>query len=508
MLKVMLVDDKKTIIDGLEMLIDWKKLGYEVAAKTTSAAEAIEKAGTERIDLVITDIRMPEMSGMEMIMKISQISPDTKFIFESAYSEFEYAKWAVDKQIAGYLIKPIDENELIALLKRLKSEIEKSGEFKKQNRNNIFMNVLLGNASENEIENSDKNPIRYILIREANREILSAKMRTAQSEPWSEATEKIEAYNKSCGICLAAKNDLQEIELIVSDSGEDISISRYIKDIRSILSEAKVSDFVIFAGKKVVGLPEIKSSFESVRYLEDVWFYKNEKIFIFEEHENIQFSDYISDAGKMKKVVDEISEPDYAAAEDFCAAIAKEAVRPEIVCEYINKIILDMIDSYCDDGNEAVSVIYRWSALKKNTSITIDTVHSFLIEITDEFREIFEKKRKKTKFGIVGDVIEYINKNYADKELNLQSVAKIYYIRAAYLGKLFKEKTGVSFNDYLMQIRMEHAKDLLRNSEHKVYEIAYMVGFKDSNYFHTRFSQIVNMSPVSYREHKNKGEKK
>lgn len=504
MIKVMLVDDKELIIDGLEMLIDWNELGYEIAAKTISAAEAIEIARTQQIDLVITDIRMPEMSGMEMITQISQISPDTKFIFESAYSEFEYAKWAIDKQIAGYLLKPIVETELIAILKRLKTEIEKSLEMKRQNMDNIYMNALMGNVSEDNPDNKAKNPIRYIVMREVNHKILSDSTLNSHSKQWSIAAEKIEVYNNNCGICRAAKNGLREIEMIISAASENISIREYIQDIRAILSETEVIDFAIFVGKEVMHLSEIRTSFESVKHLEEIGFYENKSIFIFEDYENTKFSEYIFDIGKIKKVVDAIRESDYTAVEDFCEVIAAQLVRPEIVCQYINKIIMDMIDQYCDDGNEAVSVLYRWSTLKKNTHITIDTVHSFLIEITDEFRKILEKKKKKSKLGIVGDVMEYINKNYANKDLNLQSVAKVFYIRAAYLGRLFKEKTGIRFNDYLMQIRIEHAKHLLRNSEHKVYEIADMVGFRDSNYFHARFSQIVNMSPVSYREHKDK----
>ena len=149
MFQVLLVDDKEAIVDGLEIIIDWESYGYEIAAKATSAKAAIDIVSKQKIDLVITDIRMPEMSGLDMINEMKDISKNIKFILLSGYTEFEYAKFAIDKNISGYILKPIDEDELIGLLKKIKTEFEKENDYE---THKIMMYIL--SALEN--ENIDK----------------------------------------------------------------------------------------------------------------------------------------------------------------------------------------------------------------------------------------------------------------------------------------------------------------------------------------------------------------
>lgn len=153
MLKVMLVDDKTAIVDGLEFLIDWNSLGYEVAAKATSANQAIELATNNVFDLIVTDIRMPNMNGLEMIEQLMSINAKMKYILISAYSEFEYAKRAIDRQISGYILKPINDKELTDILKRVKEEIEKEKKYA------AFMTKESGilDQSSNEALSDDEN---------------------------------------------------------------------------------------------------------------------------------------------------------------------------------------------------------------------------------------------------------------------------------------------------------------------------------------------------------------
>ena len=102
--------------------------------------------------------------------------------------------------------------------------------------------------------------------------------------------------------------------------------------------------------------------------------------------------------------------------------------------------------------------------------------------------------------GIVGEIVDYLREHYMDKELKLQKVADRYYINSAYLGKMFKERVGMSFNAYLLNIRIDASKELLKNSSEKIYEIAEAVGFNDPNYFSVKFAEKVQMTPAAYRD--------
>ena len=123
MLKVVLIDDKKSIVEGMKYLIEWEQYGFEISAALRCAADAISFVEKNHVDLIISDIRMPGMSGLELIEEIRKIDSLVKFIIMSGYAEFEYAKKALYYQANGYLLKPVDEYELIELLNRVKSEI-------------------------------------------------------------------------------------------------------------------------------------------------------------------------------------------------------------------------------------------------------------------------------------------------------------------------------------------------------------------------------------------------
>lgn len=504
MLQVMLVDDKKSIVDGLEVLIDWKSLGYEITAKTVSAKEAVEIARTRDFDLIITDIRMPEMFGMELITEISSFSPGTKFIIVSAYSEFEYAKWAIDYQVSGYLIKPIDENELTGLLRRLKVEFEKAEEYSRQNMVTYFANILSGDTVHaDKPEALDlKADFRYVEIREVSESVGSG----VKSESMEKITDIIKGYNTNKDGCFIIKSGLSEIELIINEETLSLNAETYLDGIKQRILEAGITDFVIFAGEKVEAISDINNSKNTVKILEDALFYEENKVFFYEDYKDAEYTENISDNNIIQKIIDAIKDQDEegvkASVDTFHDIIVRERVKPEIVSGYINKIIFDMIDCFGESGNDIIPIVYRWSVLRKSHYITHDIVYSFLKEITEEFCNMLTDERNRRRMGVVGEIAEYLKRNYSNPELGLSWIAKKYFITPAYLGKMFKEKTGVSFNSYLMNIRIEKAKELLERTEYKIYEIAQMVGFVDSNYFHAKFQELENISPSNYRKNK------
>ena len=125
-------------------IIDWEKYGYRIAFSAPNCYKALEALDKTDIDLIITDIRMPRMTGLEFISAVKEKKENLKFVLISGYSEFDYAKWAVDQQISGYLLKPVDEDELIEIIKRVKKEIEKEREDADRRMSCYVHNVLMG----------------------------------------------------------------------------------------------------------------------------------------------------------------------------------------------------------------------------------------------------------------------------------------------------------------------------------------------------------------------------
>ncbi len=513
MFRVMLVDDKKIIVDGLEILIDWNEFGFEVFAKTTSAKEAIEIAKNQKIDLIITDIRMPEMLGMDMIKCISAFSPETKFVLLSAYSEFEYAKWAIDYQISGYLLKPIDEDELKKLLEKIRADLEKETEYTYRSAVSYFTKVLAGDVgcADKIPDVYRKTEVRYVKIKEFRKDIIDSTVQSGTSPLAEEVSAAIGKYRAdvSTAECFVIKSGFKDFELVIDETEDKNASVKYANRIKQALAGSSIQDFVIFIGKRVDKPEEIYRSKDSVKILDDALFYDSEQIFLYEDYKDVRYCDYLSDVSIVQGVTDAINTTEREKIEKsvnrFSEETVKEKVRPEIVCGYINKIIFDMIDSLGENSSEAMTIVYKWSLLKKNNYITSGMINEFLMEITKDFADTLIKIRNRRKSGVIGEIIEYVKRDYANKELNINWISKRYFVTPAYLGKIFKEKTGVSFNNYLVQIRMKKAKELLTNTEYKIYEIAQMVGFTDSNYFHVKFQNFENMSPASYRKKTQQG---
>lgn len=131
MKKVMLVEDEEFILHGLEHIIDWGKLGLEIVHLAYNGAEALEKLKQEKVDIIVTDLNMPEMGGLELLKHIREEDERTRFIILTGYDEFEYARKAISLDVENYILKPIDEEELESQLKKTLVRLERIDSDKK-----------------------------------------------------------------------------------------------------------------------------------------------------------------------------------------------------------------------------------------------------------------------------------------------------------------------------------------------------------------------------------------
>ncbi|MDD6484286.1 MAG: response regulator [Clostridiales bacterium] len=508
MLKVMLVDDKQTIVDGMEMLIDWEKHGYSVAAKVTNAADAIEIIKKEKIDVVITDIRMPKMSGIELIKCMEEISSATKYILLSAYSEFEYAKFAIDHHVSGYILKPVDEEELIALLQKVKTEIERNNEYQKQQIGAYIMSLLAGKKNNiNELtEFRESNNLRYIVVREFYRDMIN--LNSSRNVTGGSLYAVISRCSDE--ICFISENISGEVELVVDFTHSDGNVRTYTENIKEHLEAAGLTNFVIFVGSKCDTIEDISISKKSSEILVDALFYEDTgKVFIYDDYKDVEYNKLISEHELIDSITEYLNMMNDVGLRKtvdlFHDEIVRMRIRPDFVKTYIGKIIVE-IGSFIsrNDVQDAVFIVYRWSKLEKHPMLTHNIVYMFLTGAVDEISKAFMRIKNKSASGVIGEITDYINKNYANAELSMQLIAKIYYLTPSYLGKVFKEKMGESFKDYVLRVRMEKAKEMLINTSYKVHHIANLVGYTDVNYFYTKFQKYEGISPTQYREKNNK----
>ena len=498
MLQVMLVDDKQSVVDGLACYINWNEFGFEIVEKTTDVFFAIETAKKQQIDVIITDIRMPDMTGFEMISEISTVLPMCKYILLSGYSEFEYAKKAIEKNASGYLLKPVDSDELINLLIKVKKEIEEEKADMKKKTEEYIRSVLHGDTTKRNdySELKTNNGFRYICVRQKshlNVETDVADMELALS--WDELYGNrywiVEKTNGVIGIVIDS----------VKSPKNTVQIKQTLK---SKLNKVKNIDCVIYIGKEVLDINDISYSKKSIKKLEYASFYECLKnVFLFEDYESMEYTEDVYDisvTGMFEAVIILDKRKFSDSLDGLKKKIVERRLYPEIAIGFFNKFIYDVVDYVNKNNGNSISILNQWSFVQNTADLSIDKLCDFIISL---WKIIYFESQKDEKFdneNVIEEIIEYINRNYANADLSLQDVSKEYFITPAYLGKLFKLKTGESFRTHLLKIRFEKAKALLINSEYPVYKIANKVGFTDGTYFISKFKEMEGITPEKYRK--------
>ncbi|MDY5626508.1 MAG: response regulator [Clostridia bacterium] len=514
MIHVMLVDDQKMILEGLKNIIDWNKYGFKVVETASSAKDAISKFEKNPVDVIITDIKMPVMSGLDMIKHIKSINTRVKFILLSGYDNFEYAKKAIDYQVTEYLLKPIEETELIKVLEQLKMTINEQKAYISQQIDYYLKNALT-NTLQDEVNKDDiqlfaySKCFRYICIEIENEEdLISSKSDLS----FMDANKKIrsllvnfigEEYEN-----YIIKGEYEKVQFIIDDlvlNKVSDSAERFVRNLNNYIRENCEYKFTVYCGKKVSMINEIYLSKESVKLLQDIKFYKGiNSVLIYDEYKDYKFSHFLSNAGILKDIVNTVkngTEDDVKTAiNKFIKNIEFEKILPESVILYVYNIVVDCCSILSDNSGNMLKYIYKFSVMKKSPYIVISTISYFIKDVCLNVKREVNEQKKKNNSGIIGDIIDYINNNYYNENINLQFFADKHFINSSYLGQLFKKKVGMSFNKYLTLIRIEQSKVLLCDKNVKIYEVAQKVGFKDANYFCVKFEEIQKLTPKEYRE--------
>lgn len=510
MLKVLLVDDEASIINGLKCLIDWEKYGFCIANTARSAIAAEKILEEEKIDLVICDVQMPKMSGIELLERTLKKRSDIKFIIISGYDEFEYVKKAMDYKISGYVLKPIDEDEMISLLKSVKKDFASRSLYLNQMLYRLLHNEKITAENHDEFEDLERelgifeNEFFYYV--------------QVKCKDTIDGINSIERTNDLSSFSVIITNAIKrflgkEFEyFVVNDSSEGAGIvinSDMIKkfddeddllySLKSYLDQNNINACML-CGAKVDKIFDIVKSRQGIKHLEDILFYKEtESVLKYEDYEDVKFSYLSHNTDFLNDFMDNIAdgkEVEYC-VENFINQAKEMLFSPEIFKGYINSIVISMIKTVTDAGGDVLKITAKHSVFHRSKNINISMIEMFLKDILNEYLTSLSKAHS-TK-GYAGEIAEYVKNNY-NEDITLSYFAKKYYLNTSYLGFIFKQKMGVSFNKYLNIRRMEEAKKLLKNTDLKIYEIASKVGFKDSGYFSRKFESYTNLSPIEFRK--------
>lgn len=510
MLKILLVDDEPNVREGIKRIIPWEEYGFTVCGEGENGDEGLAKIMELNPDLVLADIKMPGMTGIELIGEANKRGFKGKFIIVSGYSDFSYAQAAISLGVEYFLLKPIDEDELIKVLTTVKDKILKEHdqsfhlEIGKEYINELFIkNLLLGESTTDLIKQganlADYNFSQFTvaLVSPVNERNVQEALHTM---------DEIAAFFENTSDADVVKMDIANITSVLFKGWQTPEIMNCLKELQRHMK----TPLFITVGELVYYMSDITKSYRtSFMLMESKFFYSDTGILTAQAKEAIMNAPKEKlDCSKELYAYIDINDVEKLKTrmQRYKTALCQEEMPADRVKILCIRLLMDIKQNLVKGlGERKGGALIPESVIadigeKASLSEIIDMMTELLIDISNEN---FGKTTKST----MERIVQYIQANY-NQELRLDMLADIFGYNSAYLGKIFHQYTGENFNNYLDDIRITEAKRLLAMDEYKVYEVAEMVGFSNINYFHNKFKKNVGISPLSFKKNSTKKPKK
>ncbi len=525
-LKVVIADDEERICQLIQALINWDSLEMEIAGMAHNGIEAFDVVQKVCPDLLITDIRMPGLSGLELIEKVKAACPEVEIIIISGYAHFEYAQQAIRFGVGHYLLKPINKAELTETLEKLKSKIGQRQEFERDKQ------VLIQKAQKNEDYMRSKlltqllNGEPVSLTEEILQNQYGITLKAGLIQPFSLKMDCEEEALGVSSVSVLMEKALEILERNLREKGLDPIMecqgfycigllnyeSRQQEDVRRILKNAlaqmelqkaifKSVEFSMALGKAVRRAEELEDAGPELSRLICQRLVKGSGR-ILEQQEN-----YSSLQGErlLDKYIREITHAVEVMSTDLADESAvylqkkvSEARNPR-GCD-----ILDLVYSAADVFTACIQIANRTECLEAfrrqcEQCASVEKLFATLREFQKKYIREIEEKRENDRVRPIRRAKEYIQNHYGEP-ITLEEVSSEVGLSPTYFSVLFKKTEGEGFARYLINVRMEQAKILLRETNLPVVEICKKVGYNDLKHFTQTFEKSTEVKPSTYRK--------
>lgn len=533
MYRILLVDDEILVRDAIRENIDWEGLDCELAGDCQNGQEAAEFVKKNQVDIVLTDICMPYMDGMELSHFLHDNYPDIVIVIFSGFGEFEYAKKAIQYNVSEYMLKPITAMELTGVIKKMKEKVDQC------------------KAEKTKLENLTKASENY----RKNAQIIRSKAIEALVNCTRDVEESLEQL-KGMGISLEASN----YRVAVFDM--DLYSDMYQLDVKK-RQESALMAFVLYnvsneiVGREGAGLAyqeggsrvcvlfqgsrtkefahriksvcrEIQQKVKEVIGIEvsmgiGSWVRNPEQLLLSHDlaekaiqyryllggnllmdMEECRTDQSISLQDSLNKFINALKTGKKESMELTLARMEEEIkgalVDKSRACIYLQQIIR-AVGSACMAVVTDIDAIVRDREMLLQKVMEQKTFQQAISLVKDYATRAFEELLNLNSSSGQRQALlalDYIHNNYMDPELSLNDICSYLNISTSYFSTIFKEVTGETFMEVLIRTRMEKAKELLLNTTMKNYEIAEKVGFSDPHYFGISFKKMTGKTPTEY----------
>lgn len=492
---ILIVDDESNIRNGIKYIMNWKEEGYLLIDEAENGIDALEKIKKNPPNIVITDLRMPKMGGIELTQILKKDYPEISFFILSSYDDFQSVSQSFKNGAVDYILKPkLTKDILLENLKKVNSEmiVKNKAISQKLVLQESFNRFLSGFYKENISQFSDYLQTDHLILIYYN---LGYTEKGKELENYLSTLEKAPFVHKSIQFLV---NNI-DAGLLISFS-DKYDINRELKDYFYI-KKNDISGLHFMISKEYENIYEILDIFNyfSTQSRDQLFFYKNKKIIIpddlveFESIKAFKISDFL------KELLDKNFLLSLSRIENYFNNLIISTASPHDMKQQASSIFYTLIsrieEEYPNDG-----VLYE---IKVNFIQTINKLNyledfsEFILNSISQIRVIVSKHLDKNDSTLT-QIKQHILKNY-QTNLSLADLADKFHFNYNYLSVYLSANLDMSFPDYIKKIRMSEAKNLLVNSDLSLSEISFSVGYSDLSYFSKTFKKEFKITPSNYR---------
>lgn len=530
MLKVLIVDDEPFIRQGLRLIVDWEAEGFEIIGEAADGQQALDMLEYTNADLIIADIQMPGMTGLQLLQKIREKGmADVDFVILSGFREFGYAQTAMKYGCLDYIIKPINKDELLALLRNIskQSEQRRMDEENEENRDAAMLERNLVPLLKGKYDEINLNYVKEHLSLTDKIRYISVELDMSDPRLFEKSEENRRSMQRALYAVLknalgsdgdhvifdvSKAENCYDVGMIFCDrmaKGQGMREQEYFNLLVSRIEAGVECGIVMQVGCEVDKPERLSESYSSsniAKFMQD-----------FRGSSNLSFADELrqmqgemsSEAyGQTKSLLDAVvgavercNQAEIEAAVDALYRYMGEYnMDYRLISMNLSNILFRLMHIAVErdsnpDQQEAVDYIIENAFDKGVMRGSAAHFARFCCEYADYLKQMENQS--------AGNILDMVEREIAEKymtNISLKQLGEQFYINSAYLGQLFKKQYGMSFKDYLNKVRINKSVELLANTDMKVYEVSAAVGYQSLDYFVNKFVTQRGHTPAKYRK--------
>ena len=543
MLKTFLVEDEVVIREMIKKMIPWEQYGFELAGEAADGEMALPLILKSKPDLLITDIKMPFMDGLTLCRLVKKELPDIRIVILSGYDDFNYAKQAISIGVEDYLLKPITKNAFIERLEEIHNRYEhektqreyyekfrlEMQEYEKNASRDFFETLVRADSDLAELyRRADK--LNLDIVAEAYNILIftpdtsegNYNSYEACSDWEAEVQDKINTYFLNHPVAILFRHQVFSYAILVKGQKDTIekNTEECVKAIQDIMDQTeRRTDWFIAVGKSADRLSMLGHSYRtavranSFRYLYDGHILDYQSLEAQKENpsdsrreDSVQLRNVninaLNPAILQKFLSSGLAEEVDDFIRDYFNAIGQEPMSSLVFRNYVVLNVRFSVLSFlkklgCDDseisGQEMENIM-------DETGKTIEAAVAYCGKILKKAIALRDENAGDQNRSVLKLAVDFIDHNYMDEEISLNKAAHVANVSANHFSALFSQNMGQTFTEYLTDLRMSKAKELLRCTAMRSSEIAGEVGYKDAHYFSYLFKKTQGMTPSEYRK--------